>query len=393
MYLLQQVFKQKGNKTVKIGLLGFEFESPNKGCEALSYSFLACLKDIYKSEELLIYNFSNKGLGFVPVEFPNIKFKQIPKKIKDISFVMIRAFAECDCIFDITMGDSFSDIYSKQYCINNMKFKVLAETFGKKYVLLPQTYGPYNDQKVLKRAAGVLKRADKVYCRDAASSDYIMEKCGISTSLLTTDLAFMLPYDKSKFVINKNKFNLGINVSGLLWKGGFYKENQFGLAMKYEEYIQRLIEHFLADNKVIIHLISHVIDMEDNPHDDDYRVCSMLKEKNKEAILAPAFKTPMEAKSYIANMDCFIGARMHSTIAAFSSKVPTIPFSYSRKFEGLYDSLGYKYLIHGNSDTLKQALEKTYTYVGLSEKLKSQICESMVIVNKKIDYFVETVVE
>ena len=40
-----------------------------------------------------------------------------------------------------------------------------------------------------------------------------------------------------------------------------------------------------------------------------------------------------------------MGARMHSTIAAFSSEVPVFPMAYSRKFNGLFtDTLQYPYM-------------------------------------------------
>ena len=58
-------------------------------------------------------------------------------------------------------------------------------------------------------------------------------------------------------------------------------------------------------------------------------------------ILAPEFRSPSEAKSYISGLDFFMGARMHATIAAFSSGVPVIPMAYSRKFAGLFGTLGY----------------------------------------------------
>jgi polysaccharide pyruvyl transferase WcaK-like protein len=60
------------------------------------------------------------------------------------------------------------------------------------------------------------------------------------------------------------------------------------------------------------------------------------------AIVAPRFKTPQEAKSYISGLDFFAGARMHACIAAFSSGVPVLPMAYSRKFSGLFGSLGYE---------------------------------------------------
>ena len=62
--------------------------------------------------------------------------------------------------------------------------------------------------------------------------------------------------------------------------------------------------------------------------------------------MAPFALDPIEIKSYIAGMDFFMGSRMHSTIAAFSSEVPVVPMAYSRKFNGLFiDTLQYPYII------------------------------------------------
>lgn len=38
--------KREEGEFMKIGLLGFEFDSPNKGCEALGYSFVSLIKKI-----------------------------------------------------------------------------------------------------------------------------------------------------------------------------------------------------------------------------------------------------------------------------------------------------------------------------------------------------------
>ncbi len=42
---------------IKIGLLGFDFKAPNKGCEALSYAFIEMLSDI-SNESMEIHVFS-----------------------------------------------------------------------------------------------------------------------------------------------------------------------------------------------------------------------------------------------------------------------------------------------------------------------------------------------
>lgn len=59
------------------------------------------------------------------------------------------------------------------------------------------------------------------------------------------------------------------------------------------------------------------------------------------SVLAPAFASPSEAKSYIAGMDFFMGARMHACITALLSGVPVVPMAYSLKFEGLFGSLDW----------------------------------------------------
>ena len=95
----------------------------------------------------------------------------------------------------------------------------------------------------------------------------------------------------------------------------------------------------------------------------------------------------MQAKKYISEMDVFVGARMHATIGAFSSVVVTIPFSYSVKFEGLFESVDYQYIIHGKTMDLEEALTTTIKYIEKCEELSEKQQYSMKIVNKKLNDF------
>lgn len=376
---------------MRIGLLGFEFDSPNKGCEALSYAFMGVLSDILKKERVVIEYISNCSLGKIPEVFPQFLYVRTPARMKDPLFNVFRAMHRCDYIFDVTMGDSFSDIYSEQYCLSIMRYKRAAEILCRKYILLPQTYGPFTNSFVRKRAKKIIQKAYSVYSRDRKSEQYLSE-IGISRKIdLTTDMAFIIPYDKSKYFIKKDKFNLGINVSGLLWKGGFQKSNQFDLTINYKEYIRMLLNFYSDKETVNIHLIPHVIDLADNPYDDDYQVIKELYAEYPDAILAPAFDTPIEAKSYIAQMDCFVGSRMHSTIAAFSSGVATIPVSYSRKFEGLFEAMDYDFLIHGTEDSTVFAFEKTIQYVANYKELKSIVEQKTETIVKDFSIFIHDI--
>ena len=81
---------------------------------------------------------------------------------------------------------------------------------------------------------------------------------------------------------------------------------------------------------------------------------------------------------------------MHATVAAFSMKVPTVSIAYSRKFKGLYGSLGYNYIIDAKEVTLEEAINKTIFYVENRLLLKKDIEKSLLIVHKKNNEFISS---
>lgn len=368
---------------MRIGLMGFEFQSPNKGCEALVYSFLSVLNEAL-DKNIIIINFSGTELGMIPSYFNHLKFENVNPTLKDIKFKYINALRKCDIIFDVTMGDSFSDIYSEEYYNGLIRHKLIAETVGKKYVLLPQTYGPFKTKKSEKKAKKVFDKAYKIYCRDELSQQLLSNNFGITDSILSSDMAFILPFEKEQYNFS-NKPKMGINVSGLLYKGGFYDDNQFGLSINYPELIERMITNFM--NIYTIHLIPHVIDLSADSYDDDYKICEILHKKYPETILSPVFNTPIEAKNYISMMDVFIGSRMHSTIASFSSNVTTIPISYSRKFEGLFGSLNYPYVVNARKESTDSAFELISKLLTNANLLNDSQQKSNKMILKKNEYF------
>ena len=197
-------------------------------------------------------------------------------------------------------------------------------------------------------------------------------------------IAFLLPYEKVE-VSNGERRKVGLNVSGLLWNGGYTRDNQFGLKVNYQEYCKRIIDKFI-EKEYEVHLILHAYSQNLSSADND--LCAMIELRKKygdKVIYSPEFKTPMEAKSYIAAMDVFIGARMHATIGAFSAEVPVIPFSYSRKFEGLFHSLNYKFIVHGCEDTTEEAVEKTIMWVDDLSLLQDGMQKGKMLIFDLID--------
>ena len=188
----------------------------------------------------------------------------------------------------------------------------------------------------------------------------------LNASVFSTDVAFALPIGKCD-ISRDDRPRFGLNVSGLLWTGGYTESNQFGLSVDYRQYINRIIPA-LVERGYTVHLIPHVVGT--LYPECDSTICKELSQKYDHCVLAPDFETPMQAKGYISNMDVFSGARMHATIGAFSSGVITIPFSYSPKFEGLYESIGYPYCINGRRLTTDEAVNRTLDYLVDTNRLQ-----------------------
>lgn len=346
-----------------IGLMGLTLSSPNKGCMALAYSFLYLLKDIMGNEKYNVTAFISDYALVNDDEILNNVFiyNYSLKSMKGIHQLM-KKMKQCDMIFDFTEGDSFSDIYGWKRMIKVSLGKIIAIKSGTSLVLGPQTYGPYSSWISKKLAGYAVKKSCYSCSRDEESSDLVAKIAGKRMDVYT-DIAFGLSAKKI-YIQKSKKIKIGINISALLWFGGYKGENQFNLKVDYQEYCLKIIKICKENRNYEIHLISHVYSNSMTEIENDYAVCEKIQKEHPECILSPMYFTPMEIKGYISRMDIFIGARMHATIASFSTMVTTIPFSYSKKFEGLYNSVGYPYVIHGLNMSTDEAINQTLFYIN-----------------------------
>ena len=266
-----------------------------------------------------------------------------------------------DIVFDIAEGDSFTDIYGTKRFEKILNSKRFFNFIGTKQVLLPQTIGPFVTPKHEERAFRVMQRIDKVISRDKKSFEYTSRFLPPEKIAETIDVAFYLPF--KKLVFDPAYTHVGLNVSGLLWNGGYTKKNQFQLKSDYRELIESIMLYFSKMEKVRVHLVSHVIS-NSQPVEDDYAIALQINKKYPQTVLAPRFNTPIEAKSYIGGLEFFMGARMHACIAAFSTGVPVMPMAYSRKFNGLFcETLNYNWLadcVNETNDVILKHMESAF---------------------------------
>ena len=361
---------------IKIGIFGISLKSINYGVTALGITQVKILENIRnklnRNFEYIIFSGENKEYVEILKEQLQIKSDITIKRIiniragikglKDIS----QSINECDYIIDLTYGDSFSDIYGLKKMILYSIPKLMAIKKDKKLIIAPQTIGPYKNfiSKIL--AKKILRKATILTVRDDQSLAVAEELSGRDDIVITSDLAMELPYNKKNF--DKEKFKVGLNISELLWDNS-NEENlkQYGIVIDYKKLVKEIISKFNS-NKYELHLVTHVYAKDESK--GEYALAQKVHEEFPETILAPKFESPIDAKSYMSGLDLFFGARMHATIGAFSSGVPVIPISYSRKFEGLYGSLGYNYGINLRETTIEEAMKHIEYCLNSYDKLE-----------------------
>lgn len=400
-------------------LAGSSLNSDNKGVNALTNGQIRFILDkygqncnitiiAYALKEKVVNNFLYNNKNIKIVEIPASKKQLIEAYVKSKFFGennILKLIKEADLVLDISEGDSFSDIYGVKRFIQHSLIKLISIKVKTKLVIMPQTIGPFKRGLVKKVAKYILGKANYVFVRDEISKKIAKDDLGIKREIVyVPDMAFYMEPNNSvsidKFIDRNNgKITIGINVSGLLYNGGYNRDNMFGLKDNYKELVDSIIENLLKDEKNQIILIPHVIS-NDFQVEDDFRVCKNIVEgvKNKmgkEVYTIDKHYKEDEIKAIISGCDFFIGSRMHACIGAVSCTVPTVPLAYSRKFIGIWNklSLGYcvrdlkteknDFIIQHVDNALAKRNDIKEVLINEIPKLKNEIRERINVIEEK----------
>lgn len=330
---------------IHVGLLWHSFRSENLGVGALTVANINLIAAaVAKTGRQPVFHvFGVRGnvdySGETPYrnDFTNIGFKALLNPTSSLH----RTMKDCAVFFDIGAGDSFSDIYGWKRFALVLASKYAAVRSGGALVFSPQTIGPFTSRRAHFLAGRVVRLAERIFARDTQSFA-VLEELGVAArSELTTDVAFALPYTRSDKADGPDeRIKVGFNVSALLYRRDIAVDDKIKLALDYAALVENVIARLTSDPRIDLHLVPHVL-AEHTAYEDDYALALNLQRAHPALIVAPRFAGPSAAKTYIAGLDFFLGSRMHATIAAISSGTAVLPLGYSRKFTGLFGSLGY----------------------------------------------------
>lgn len=329
----------------------------NRGCEAIvrgtvdiirmrftNPRFLVC--SYFLSDAALLAQRKNEfdkditHVGMVP---PYTGGKSIPNKIKrrlleHIPFFRRRRtyrhilpeLPEAQAVLSVG-GDNYSLDYGTPRMFTDLDDLILSK--GKKLIIWGASVGPFQSRPEYETyMASHLSKVTAIYSRESYTRAYLA-KIGVSKNVYDlADPAFIMkPVEppKSATFARLNE-TIGLNFSQLM---GRYvcPGNEDRWLVLAREIVSRIRNEF----GLPILLIPHVC--EENPNNNDYLFMkAIIQDSNLDGvtILDPEYSS-QELKWIISQLCLFAGARTHATIAALSSCVPTISFSYSLKALGI----------------------------------------------------------
>jgi polysaccharide pyruvyl transferase WcaK-like protein len=369
----------------KVCIMGASFDNGNLGVRALAYGSLCTVLHNYPNAEVFFLDYGKESIAYsvtidgdvVNIPIMNIRFSKKLMLPNNIALLMAKAMLlrcipirsirqklacqnpyfkrikEADLALAISGGDSFSDIYGIERMLYVSFPQLLILLLEKPLVLLPQTIGPFKGRLAKWIARKILTKAQRVYSRDREGIAYIRKLIGARATngrvKFSHDVAFVIEPVQSDTVsiahgtgclLQGNRPIVGLNVSGLLYMGGYTRQNMFGLKDDYKTIIHRLIRFLIDVKNTHVLLVPHVLGMRENTESDSH-ACQEIYDafggdQGKQLHLVQGDYQVNEIKSLIGKCEFFLGSRLHACIGALSQHVPAVGLDYSGKFKGIF---------------------------------------------------------
>lgn len=404
---------------MKIAIMGTPVSSGNRGVLALGASLVNRCMDGGKDTtvSLLLNHRDNNPATFrVYGEFKDIKVvncRLSPKsKLSDhlawialssilyrfipLKFIRKRICActpwineieQADLVGDVRGGDSFSDIYGMGRFLIGFFMAWTVILVKGSIVQFPQTLGPYKHRLSISLARYLLRRSSIIIARDKTSQDVALQLVGNDREVwISPDVAFSMEAvfpetvetfpPKSKIPVNL----IGLNVNGLMYNGGYSGKNQFGLELDYKAFLPKLVATLLNESEGELWLVPHTYGPPQSVESDPEacrKVREALPEGLKERVqIVTGEYDQHELKGIIGECDFFIGSRMHACIAALSHGVPCVGVAYSRKFEGVFETVGMKeWVVDGRDFGAEEAVDRIIALYRKKDSVRPALSE------------------
>jgi colanic acid/amylovoran biosynthesis protein len=375
----------------------------NRGCEAIVRSTVALLKKQFGEITVFVPSdnialdqkqwpeHADSGVVFVPLYYPKLTRYWVQLQRLPFSFLkqmnwpfradstLKRTLESVDAVLSIG-GDMYT--YEGRLPSWIMGIDYLAMKMGKPVVLWGATVSDFEEEPMFTPKLRLhFEKMAFTIIRESLSEKILVENFKLSNVLRMPDTAFTL----KKQVVSLEGFwptksdngILGLNVSPLIEK---FSGNTDRVSLEVINFIRKVVD----EKGISVLLVPHVTPLDGSMKNNDYQyMLSILKKLEdlggKVKIMNPNLNAS-EVKYVISQCRYFMGARTHATIAALSSKVPTVSIAYSQKAKGInLDLFGDEPVVIPLKDLNAERMLSSFDFLVKNELRLKKTLENKVV--------------
>ena len=259
----------------------------------------------------------------------------------------LKEFKDADTIF--VKGGGFIHAYGEYTASYQMWYFLfyirLAYKLGKKVVVLPNSFGPFDGIMVKSQVKKVLLKADIIFAREKESAKQLEALLNRKISVFP-DLGFYLKSETEKRLLNHipEKFHSDKNVKVGFTVRPWRFPGKSDRANLYENYliaVTELVKEITAKGYVALFFNQS---LGPNTHEDDrIAVAEIMKrlQGNENVYWIDENFSCDELQVLYSGLDYMVGTRFHSVIFSMNSSVPSLAIGYGgNKANGIMGDFG-----------------------------------------------------
>ena len=255
-----------------------------------------------------------------------LKNKMLAAKIRYKK--LLEAAKKADVVI-IMAGDNFDVSPEYNFNGNSFLYQLLKKQNEAKLVMYDCSMGKENLNKTVVEG---FNKCDAITARDSISLKNMLDS-GVKDVKYFPDPAFVMEKEICPLPKGWNPGKMmGLNLSNLILRSKYGGDKEKVLESYYN-----MMDTVLEKTDFSIVLIPHVM------NGADLSVLKVIYEKYKDSDRVLLIKnenlSAPQLKYIISNCEVYVGARTHSTIAAYSTCVPTLVIGYSVKSKGIATDL------------------------------------------------------
>lgn len=236
--------------------------------------------------------------------------------------------SDIDLVLDAA-GYKYSDKFGKMTddrIQSELRYYQSFNKEGRKIILLPQAFGPFDSEMQVKRMKTLCTQFDLIFAREEVSFQNMIELLGPSSSIRMAPDFTCLYHPSDSELLPTGKYAVVIPNTRMMISTEKHISNA------YLNFLLAVIRH-LSDRGLSVVLLNH-------EGLGDSRIIKTLSTLSKVPVVVRDKMTACGCKSIISKATIVLSSRFHGAVSGLTSGVPTLCTSWSHKYQELVKDLG-----------------------------------------------------